>query len=81
MFLPSLSRCQTLYILCFIQDLIHNKKEKNQLLMFIRKSNSFLFPLYPDENTNFRKTKRPPPPKKEQLDKYITFLNSWKVCV
>lgn len=29
--------------------LIQNKKEKNQLLMFIRKSNSFLFPLYPDE--------------------------------
>ena len=58
--------------------LIQNKKEKNQLLMFIRKSNSFLFPLYPDETQMSAKpneTKKLKKKKKKKLDKKKPFLD------
>ena len=61
--------------------LIQNKKEKNQLLMFIRKSNSFLFPLYPDETQISAKPNETKIKKKKQLDKYIPLLDGWNVSV
>lgn len=47
--------------------------------MFIRKSNSFLFPLYPDETQIAVQSNETI--KQKQLDIYIPFLNSWNVCV
>lgn len=63
---------------CCLYDLIQIKKEKNELLTVNRKSDLFLFPLYPDET---QISVKPDKTIKKQHDKYIPFLNNWNLCL
>lgn len=69
---------------CFCDSSLHLKekrrKKNNQLIMFIRKSNPFYFPLQTPEETQISVKTNETNMKKKQFDKYIPFLNGCIVC-